>query len=129
MHIKTLDYINKHQLTSVMNNTKWNNVEIALNEREDFVPHVRYKLIYEDKPNGFTSVWWDELLVIAQNIEWLEVQPFTLERRGALVDDKKTDYTDFVSSQLKKYAIPYSIEDGMYRIWGYLRVGNPVKFV
>ena len=56
MNIKTLEYINQHQLSSVMNQAKWFMLEKALNESEDFIPYVRYKLIYDENPNaGFTA--------------------------------------------------------------------------
>lgn len=130
MNNQTLKYINEHQLSSVMNNTKWRKLDSAVNESDDFVPHIRYKLIHEDEPNsGFTPVWWNELLEISEVIEWLEIQPFQIEHFGGLVSDKQTDFTSLLSGQLKKQSIPFSIENGMYRIWGYLRVGESPKFV
>lgn len=130
MNIKTLEYINQHQLSSVMNQAKWCELEKALNGSEDFIPYVRYKLIYDENPNaGFTAVWWHELLEIAETIEWLEVDPFKREWLGRLVADRVTDFSDVVSAQLAQYSIPYSIENGMFRIWGYLRRDESPKFI
>ena len=94
------------------------------------MPYVRYKLIYDENPNaGFTAVWWHELLEIAETIEWLEVDPFKREWLGRLVADRVTDFSDVVSAQLVQYSIPYSIENGMFRIWGYLRRDESPEFI
>lgn len=130
MNSEVLKYVNEHQLSSVMNKTKWCELEKALNESEDFIPYVRYKLIYDENPNtGFTAVWWHELLEIAETIEWLEVDPFKREWLGRLVADRVTDFSDVVSAQLAQYSIPYSIENGMFRIWGYLRRDESPEFI
>lgn len=130
MNSEVLKYVNEHQLSSVMNKTKWCELEKALNESEDFIPYVRYKLIYDENPNtGFTAVWWYELLEIAETIEWLEVDPFKREWLGRLVADRVTDFSDVVSAQLAQYSIPYSIENGMFRIWGYLRRDESPEFI
>lgn len=130
MNSEVLKYVNEHQLSSVMNKTKWCELEKALNGSEDFIPYVRYKLIYNENPNaGFTAVWWPELLEIAETIEWLEVDPFKREWLGRLVADRVTDFSDVVSAQLAQYSIPYSIENGMFRIWGYLRRDESPEFI
>lgn len=130
MNSEVLKYVNEHQLSSVMNKTKWCELEKALNGSEDFIPYVRYKLIYDENLNaGFTAVWWHELLEIAETIEWLEVNPFKREWLGRLVADRVTDFSDVVSAQLAQYSIPYSIENGMFRIWGYLRRNESPEFI
>ena len=130
MNSEVLKYVNERQLSSVMNKTKWYELEKALNGSEDFIPYVRYKLIYDENPNaGFTAVWWHELLEIAETIEWLEVDPFKREWLGRLVADRVTDFSDVVSAQLTQYSIPYSIENGMFRIWGYLRRDESPEFI
>ncbi|MCG9963945.1 DUF6678 family protein [Shewanella cutis] len=122
MNTDTLAYLNQHQLTSVMSLTKWRKLEQALHEEPEFVPHVRYKLLVEDGPNpSFTPVWWHELLEIADSIEWLEIDPFKREKIGRLLPEKTTDFSDYIQTQLHKYAIPFSIETQRFRIWGYLR--------
>ncbi|WP_173496573.1 DUF6678 family protein [Shewanella sp. ISTPL2] len=130
MNSEVLKYVNERQLSSVMNKTKWCELEKALNGSEDFIPYVRYKLIYDENPNAdFTAVWWHELLEIAETIEWLEIDPFKREWLGRLVADRVTDFSDVVSAQLTQYSIPYSIENGMFRIWGYLRRDESPEFI
>ncbi|ABI38613.1 conserved hypothetical protein [Shewanella sp. MR-4] len=122
MNADTLAYLNQHQLTSVMSLTKWRQLELALHEKPEFMPHVRYKLLEDEGPNlGFTPVWWEELLAICERIEWLEVDPFKREHRGRLLPEKTTDFTAYIEAQLHKYRLPYSKEAQGLRIWGYLR--------
>lgn len=122
MNADTLAYLNKHQLTSVMSLTKWRQLELALHEKPEFVPHVRYKLLEDEGPNpGFTPVWWDELLAICERIEWLEIDSLKREHRGRLLPEKTTDFTAYIEAQLYKYRLPYSKEAQGIRIWGYLR--------
>ena len=129
MNKETLKYINDQQLTSVMNKTKWNKLADALNSSNDFVPSVRYKLIRQAEQNSeFSKVWWDELLRDAEKIEWLEIESFNREQVGKLVSDRKIDFSGFISKQLKDNAIPYTLEDSMYKVWGYLRPGVSPDF-
>lgn len=122
MNADTLAYLNQHQLTSVMSLTKWRQLELALHEKPEFMPHVRYKLLEDEGPNpGFTPVWWDELLAICERIEWLEIDPLKREHRGRLLPEKTTDFTAYIEAQLHKYRLPYSKEAQGLRIWGYLR--------
>lgn len=122
MNTDTLAYLNQHQLTSVMSLTKWRQLELALHEKPEFVPHVRYKLLEDEGPNpGFTPVWWDELLAICERIEWLEIDSLKREHRGRLLPEKTTDFTAYIEAQLYKYRLPYSKEAQGIRIWGYLR--------
>lgn len=122
MNADTLAYLNQHQLTSVMSLTKWRQLELALHEKPEFMPHVRYKLLEDEGPNpGFTPVWWDELLAICERIEWLEIDPFKREHCGRLLPEKTTDFTAYIEAQLHKYRLPYSKEAQGLRIWGYLR--------
>ncbi|MEJ6522473.1 hypothetical protein PQI64_22225 [Shewanella bicestrii] len=122
MKADTLAYLNQHQLTSVMSLTKWRQLELALHEKPEFMPHVRYKLLEDEGPNpGFTPVWWDELLAICERIEWLEIDPLKREYRGRLLPEKTADFTDYIEAQLYKYRLPYSKEAQGLRIWGYLR--------
>ncbi|ASK69660.1 hypothetical protein CF168_12760 [Shewanella bicestrii] len=122
MNADTLAYLNQHQLTSVMSLTKWRQLELALHEKPDFMPHVRYKLLEDEGPNpGFTPVWWNELLAICERIEWLEIDSLKREHRGRLLPEKTTDFTAYIEAQLYKYRLPYSKEAQGIRIWGYLR--------
>lgn len=122
MNADTLAYLNQHQLTSVMSLTKWRQLELALHETPDFMPHVRYKLLEDEGPNpGFTPVWWDELLAICERIEWLEIDLLKREHRGRLLPEKTTDFTAYIEAKLHKYRLPYSKEAQGLRIWGYLR--------
>jgi hypothetical protein len=52
-------------------------------------------------------------------IEWMEIDPIMKERRGQLMPDKETDFSEYIGSQLSGSNIPYSIESGKFRVWGY----------
>ena len=115
-----LKIIDSRQLVSVMNKTKWKELCDSFSESIDFTPSVRYKCITSDEVTGFSLVWWNEMFRESAAFEWLDIDPVKRERRGRLVSDRETDYSDTVIGILKKYNIPYSIEEGCYRVWGYI---------
>lgn len=62
-------------------------------------------------------------------IEWLEFDPVVRTPRGRLVADDCEDFTQLLSQALLDARIPFSIEDGALRIWGYMRPGVSPNFV
>jgi len=117
------------QFTSVMNNTKWRELAAAFTSSGQFKPCVRVREL-DGFESGFTQYDWECMrLGSSSHIEWMDIDPIKKERQGALVADKETDFSEFVVEQLRAYSIPYSIEEGYYRVWGYINAENQPEFV
>ena len=117
-------YIQREGLSSVMNDTKWAEVEQALLAIPGFVPRFRVKCVLDPEP---AAEQWDMSfpfhLPPRAAIEWLDLDPMLRIRRGALVSDKVTDFTGEVITALRLCNVPFSQEYGAIRVWGYLRPG------
>jgi hypothetical protein len=116
-------YINEHQLVAVMNTTKWKELVREITADPDYQPQVRIKLLLdEENTGGFSPVWWQQ--VEAQGfayIEWLEINPLREVRLGALVPPGLQDYTTFIQEGLDRHGIPYTFDNGIFRIAAWLR--------
>ncbi len=124
MNNKPLDkYIIEHQLSSCMNNTKWRELVEEITKDQDYNPSVNIKTVFEkENNNSFSTVWWEEVESEGYNlIEFLEINPIKEEFVGRLVKPKTTDYTEFIESGLKKHSIPYEVNEGIFKIYGYKR--------
>lgn len=124
MNNKPLDkYIIEHQLSSCMNNTKWRELVEEITKDQDYNPSVNIKTVFEkENNNSFSTVWWEEVESEGYNlIEFLEINPIKEEFVGRLVKPKTTDYTKFIESGLKKHSIPYEVNEGIFKIYGYKR--------
>lgn len=129
MNEKLLKIIDKRQLVSVMNRTKWRELCEEFEKVHELNVNVRYKMISSDELNGFSPVWWNELLEESTAIEWIEFNPINKEHIGRLVSDKETDISEVILGILKKHNIPYSIEKAYFRVWGYLNQDDRPVFV
>lgn len=132
------DIIIQRNLTSYMNNTKWREFRTAMLEEMPFCPPYDYKTLFDgsdynkrdsvqhliknEGPCSFCS--FDEESFFFLNykaIEWMKIRPrFFTQECGRLV--KKEVWYDcekeFVEI-LRKYQIPYEVENGVYTIYGY----------
>lgn len=115
-----LSYINKHQLVSCMNNTKWNKLIDKITSLSGYNPRVKIKYINEELQYGFSEVWWDLVKRDGYEwIEWLEINPMVEKYRGKLIAPQIRDYSQFIENSLVN--IPHEFEEGIFRIYGYLR--------
>ena len=116
-------YIVEHQLSSWMNNTKWKELVSEITSRDDFDPSVNIKTLFDSENNRlFSPVWWEEVERDGfEIIEWLEINPKKTEHIGRLVEPKTEDFTEFIENGLKKHSIPYEINDGIFKVYGYKR--------
>ncbi|GAB2899010.1 DUF6678 family protein [Microbulbifer echini] len=112
--------IDQRQLVSVMNKTKWRELCGSFSGSDSVSPEIRYKLIFGESIYGFSAVWWDEVFRDCVAIEWMDFDPFNHEFRGQLVSKKKIEIRNEIFEIFEKYNIPYSIEGGFYRVWGYI---------
>ncbi|WP_444894538.1 DUF6678 family protein [Microbulbifer sp. TRSA001] len=121
MNEETLKFIEERRLVSYMNKTKWRELANAITSNSDFEPQVRLKYLRDlEAMPGFSLLDWEWVRYGQSNcIEWMDIDPFKRERRGNLLSDRITDFSGFIATVLKKYNIPYSFENGCYRVWGY----------
>ncbi|GAB3827822.1 DUF6678 family protein [Hymenobacter jeollabukensis] len=115
-------FIYANQLASVMNQTKWRELADALTSNPAFEPEVRVQYLLDDRPDGFGLLEWDSVRHRdSRFIEWMDIDPVRRQRVGRLVDDTRTDFTPWVKSALERHSIPFTEQDGLFRIYGYLR--------
>ena len=129
MNENLLQIINKRQLVSVMNKTKWWELCEEFESLQSLNVKVRYKLITTDKIFGFSPVWWHQLFKETPFIEWLEFDPIVTEYRGQLISNKETDQSTEILNVLQKQSIRYSKEQLYFKVWGYTSVATSPEFV
>ncbi|MFC1609731.1 DUF6678 family protein [Myxococcota bacterium] len=113
-------YIEREQLVSVMNDTKWRELQVVITEELSFRPRYRVKCL-----RGADDFYWDTdwhtHLPTFKEIEWLEIDPICKERQGRLVPDIATDKSAELESLLQSVSIPFERRDGLIRVYGYHR--------
>jgi len=131
MNSQNLKFINENGLVSVMNNSRWNALVEAITSNSDFRPMARFKFLRDSSAEvNFSFADWECVCKGDSScIEWIEIDPIKRERRGQLMQDKETDFSKYIGSQLSGSNIPYSIESGKFRVWGYFYPGSQPDFV
>ncbi len=112
-----------------MNNTKWNKLATVIESDPQKEPCVSVKFLNEAEPTGYSLMDWDLETHNCTLFEWVDIDPIKRIRVGVLVPDKEIDLTSDVLEMLNQSNIPYSIENGMYRVWGYHKSGYVPAFV
>lgn len=123
---KVMRVINQRQLYSVMNNTKWKELQSAI-DTLPFPPPYQIKYVLKETPHPKTfgedawywGDWSDEVLTPFYAVEWICVRPRYTRHRGMLINDELIDETQEFISVLQKASIPYEEENGAYYIYGY----------
>jgi hypothetical protein len=122
---KVMKIISEKNMYSIMNNTKWSELQNAIKELPFPPPYLLRYVTDESDPlpfNGevkFLGDWSEEPLFPFFRIEWVKVRPRYLRCRGRLIEDELVDETEQFVSILKKYSIPYEEESGDFTIYGY----------
>ncbi|WP_088068135.1 DUF6678 family protein [Gottfriedia luciferensis] len=121
--------LEKKQLCSVMNNTKWRQLKEVVLTTLPFVPPLQIKTVLEDTPNPQdfdndnnvygSGDWMDG--VPRPLIEWIRVRPMRLESNGLNITPKVIDISNEFLEILHKYKIPYKIDNNTIYIYGYIR--------
>lgn len=124
---KVMEAIAERNLVSIMNNTKWRELQDAVINTLLFPPPYQCKYLLEEilHPEEFeTDVWywgdWHEGIEPFYNVEWIRVRPRYLKHRGRLVSPELMDITDDFVNILKSLSIPYRLDNDTYYIYGYL---------
>jgi hypothetical protein len=123
--------ISKRGLVSLMNNTKWAELQEAVVEELPFCPPYQRKLVLSSLPDpehfesdvDYFGDWSDEGLTPFYQIEWLRVRPRFLEHRGQLIAPEVQSIQSEFLQILRRYHIPHRCEDNIAAIWiyGYAR--------
>jgi hypothetical protein len=111
-------YIEREQLTAVMNTTKWCELVNVMLAMPDCAPRHRIKGLRGPEPPA--TAWDGEWFYHPrpyESIEWLEVECFPLP------PTQRSECRKRIAHTLPAHSIPFSIENGVMRIWGYLRSG------
>ena len=114
-------YIEREQLTSIMNNAKWQRLFDAL-ESIQGVLDFRRKDVRQDEPDD--ENWDGDLYHVLggwENIEWLDIRAILTVRRGALLEPDAKDNTHLLTQAVREAGIPFSRNPDGIRIWGYVR--------
>jgi hypothetical protein len=124
-------YIQREGLTSCMNDTKWDAAVRAIQSVPRFSPRFRARCV-KDQQGVFPKPWdgsfpWH--VPTFKFIEWLELDPILRTPLGHLLANACEDFTEQLCHALSAAHVPFSIEDGAIRIWGYLRPGSSPRFV
>lgn len=120
--------IEKRQLTSYMNTTKWMEF-LQVMSKEIFlrIPYAFRTLFDTGRRNDelFDDCYCRECFngYDFKSLEWVKVKPKFCERRyrGRLIDDEEVwhDLEEEFIRGMKKYSIPYEGGDGTYIVYGY----------
>ncbi|MHC9160393.1 MULTISPECIES: DUF6678 family protein [Exiguobacterium] len=126
-----LQYIERQQLTSVMNETKWKRLNRAVSEELTYAPPYQIKYLREDTlfPSDSLSeyeiLWgeWDEIWLESplRSIEWIRLRPSVLLYKGVILDPDVCDLSTELISILEREKIPFILESETIQIFGYVR--------
>ncbi|MCT4776645.1 MULTISPECIES: DUF6678 family protein [Exiguobacterium] len=123
---KELHEIERRQLTSVMNNTKWEELRRAVATTFPFELPYQIKYVLEDTPNpeflaDQSGDWEDGFPYPTSSIEWIRLRPKVLVYKGTLVEPDVYDLTDELISILTRERIPFVQDNATLQIFGYVR--------
>lgn len=128
---KVYSIIEKRNLCSYMNNTKWDEFITAVRNEMPFPPPFDIKyMTQENAPESkvlnedvaYWGAWHGENFPPREdyfNIEWIKVRPRYLKYRGKLIAHEVVDESKTFEAILIRYNIPYVEENGLYCIYGY----------
>lgn len=124
---RVMKTVAERNLVSVMNDTKWRELQGAVINTLLFPPPYQAKYLLEDRlyPEEFetdVSYWgdWIEGIVPFYSVEWIRIRPRYLKHRGRLVSPEVIDITNDFVKLLKELSIPYRLENDTYIIYGYV---------
>ncbi|TCJ03062.1 DUF6678 family protein [Cytobacillus praedii] len=125
--MRVFEAIAERNLVSIMNDTKWRELQDAVINTLLFPPPYQGKYLLEDRlyPEEFeTDVWywgdWKEGIVPFYRVEWIRVRPRYLKHRGSLISPEIIDITDDFVNILKELSIPYRLDNDTYYIYSYI---------
>ena len=134
MYGKVSKIIEQRQLSPVMNDTKWLELQTAILSIPEFEPayniqlltdNITYSPIFEQVPTYLGS-WefiyenYEYSLPPFFKIEWIAIQPLYAVRRGRLVEPEIIDKSSMLLDILHKFHIPFEkADEHTFVIYGY----------
>jgi len=115
--------INREQLVSVMNDTKWQRLFNALQPMECWLDFRRKDVRESD---AASESWHTDLYHMMggwRSIEWLDIRARETIWPGFLIKPKIVDKTATLIEAIKGAGVPFSRHENYIRIWGYVRPG------
>jgi len=93
----------------VMNNAKWARLIKAMINTPQMNPEFRLHsvLASDDYSTAWDGEWHYHVHPVAE-IEWIELRAIS---------------QDWLLSTLRTHSLPFSVDDGVPRVWGYIRPG------
>lgn len=126
---KVLHEVEKRQLTSVMNKTKWEGLRRAVDNTFLSDAPCQIKYVLEDTPSPEflsktayqSSDWEDGFPYPSSSIEWMRILPIVFEARGYIIEPEVHDVTEEFHHILRRLKIPFVMEDEIICIYGYVK--------
>jgi hypothetical protein len=114
-------------LVSVMNDTKWRELQQAVRSELPFTPPYQLKVVLKDVPDveqfdkdvDYLGDWANECLCPFFEIEWIRVRPRYLHRRGRLLAPEVRSVEAQFLAILHRYHIPHRRNGDSIWIYGY----------
>lgn len=129
MKSKLKRYIERENISSVLNSTKWERLFKEL-QKIEFTLSFQRKDLYETEPH---PDYWDSCLYHVkgglEEIEWLNIRALIIRHKGALVKPEIEDNTQLLIKALQQSSVPYCMHNDGIRIWGYLRPGLSPEWI
>jgi hypothetical protein len=103
-------YLQREQITSVLNDTKWKRLFDSLSAIDHYYLDFRRK----DLDREETEIWKSDLYEcfgLWHKIEWVEIRT-------------EQDHIQELTNAIKNSGVPFSVSNGVFKIWGYLRKGK-----
>lgn len=120
--LRFIRYLERENLASLMNNTKWRELIAAIQGVARYRPRFRVKCVREGEPAADS---WDGSFPLHvptfRHIEWLELDPIMRTRRGAIVPDLTEDFSTPIEVALAMAGVPFERVGSAIRIVGYFR--------
>jgi len=121
------DEVSKRGLVSVMNDTKWAELQASVRRDLPFCPAYQIKTVLNPtpEPEHFESDvdhlgdWSDESLLPFYELEWLRIRPRVLRRRGQLIPPTVESVEAALIQILDRYQVPYRHDGDTIWIYGY----------
>lgn len=103
--------VKRGDILPVLNHTKWAELRAEmLAAPQGQCPRFRGRSVFA--PEGFCTEWDGEFyfhMYPVADLEWIDLQASS---------------QDWLRAALRRHSIPYSLEAGIVRVWGYTRPGS-----
>jgi len=117
------EYVAINNLTSAMNNTRWQALFKSLRASQRMFLYRRKDIdgtFFPEDGVSFTpeiEQYWGEF----NNIEWFDILAYAEHSKGVLLTPETVDYSDELIDIASSAGANFSLIDHGIRVWGYIR--------